>query len=325
MDAIQDYLIPYLLELASDEPVVNVDSSKFETDATRILFDSETDAVNAFAHAVTIPFADLTGTEETISTGGSMQEPEQHRVAAKRRWAYMVGRGVLLNAAKDIKFAFVDCAYGGRGISDKKIKAEEQALMEQHEDIDPLLDEGPIRDVDVTSRAPTQAGSGRGDPSSNSPTASGSRLAILEAMEEDEEDEDEDDDDDDDDDDGDTDSDDESEEEGDGDSSEEEDDDGLRRTRSGHMLWRSDFGRSRYKRWKVEADVPCAPHTRVYTGHCNVKTVKDVNYFGLQDEYVVSGSDSGHVFIWDRKTSQLVNILEGDGEVVNVIQGNILQ
>lgn len=38
-------------------------------------------------------------------------------------------------------------------------------------------------------------------------------------------------------------------------------------------------------------------------------------------QYVVSGSDGGHVFIWDKKTSQLVNILEGDNEVVNVIQG----
>jgi len=58
------------------------------------------------------------------------------------------------------------------------------------------------------------------------------------------------------------------------------------------------------------------------TGHCNVRTVKDVNFFGLDDEYVISGSDSGHVFIWDRQTSELVNILEGDGETVNVIQGH---
>ncbi|KAI9850430.1 MAG: hypothetical protein M1838_005707, partial [Thelocarpon superellum] len=49
---------------------------------------------------------------------------------------------------------------------------------------------------------------------------------------------------------------------------------------------------------------------------------KDVNFYGLNDEYVVSGSDSGHVFIWDKKTSELLNILEGDGEVVNVIQGH---
>ena len=50
--------------------------------------------------------------------------------------------------------------------------------------------------------------------------------------------------------------------------------------------------------------------------------MKDVNFFGLDDEYVVSGSDSGHVFIWDRKTTELLNILEGDGEVVNVVQGH---
>ena len=49
--------------------------------------------------------------------------------------------------------------------------------------------------------------------------------------------------------------------------------------------------------------------------------MKDANYFGLQDDYVVSGSDSGHVFIWDKKTSELVNILKGDEEVVNVVQG----
>jgi len=35
----------------------------------------------------------------------------------------------------------------------------------------------------------------------------------------------------------------------------------------------------------------------------------------------VSGSDGGHLFIWDKKTSELVNILEGDNEVVNVVQG----
>jgi nuclear receptor interaction protein len=72
---------------------------------------------------------------------------------------------------------------------------------------------------------------------------------------------------------------------------------------------------------KVELNTPCSSHMRSYRGHCNIKTVKDVNFFGLNDEYVVSGSDSGHIFIWDRKTSHLVNILEGDSEVVNVVQG----
>jgi nuclear receptor interaction protein len=80
------------------------------------------------------------------------------------------------------------------------------------------------------------------------------------------------------------------------------------------------FDRSKMREG-VERHTPCSSHTNVYRGHCNVKTVKDVNYFGLQDDYVVSGSDSGHLFIWDKKSSQLLNILEGDGEVVNVVQG----
>lgn len=78
----------------------------------------------------------------------------------------------------------------------------------------------------------------------------------------------------------------------------------------------------RARREMVERHAPRVPHMRSYRGHCNVRTVKDVNYFGLNDEYVVSGCDSGHIFIWDRKTSKLVNILEGDSEVVNVVQGN---
>lgn len=58
-------------------------------------------------------------------------------------------------------------------------------------------------------------------------------------------------------------------------------------------------------------------------GHTgNVKTVKDVNFYGMDDEYVVSGSDCGNFFIWDKKTTQLVNILHGDDEIVNVVTGH---
>ncbi|KAF1834155.1 WD and tetratricopeptide repeat-containing protein [Decorospora gaudefroyi] len=303
IDAIQDYLIPYLLELASDKAIVNVDSSKFETDANRILFPSEVDAVNAFADAVKVPFADLTGASESTTGNSSSDDHTQPRDMAKRRWAYYVGRGVLLNSARGTKFKHVDRAYGGRGISDKQIQVEEQTLMAQHEDIDPIEDDSPIHEVELT----------RASPSSSTAAAEASVLTAEDTTEGDDDDEG------DEDSDGDVESDDEDEEE------EEEDDDsdeGLQRTRSGHMLWRSDFSRSRFKRWKAELDVPCAPHTRCYTGHCNVKTVKDVNYFGLHSEYVVSGSDCGHVFIWDRKTAALASILEADGEVVNVIQGH---
>ena len=47
-----------------------------------------------------------------------------------------------------------------------------------------------------------------------------------------------------------------------------------------------------------------------------------VNFLGPQDEYVVSGSDDGNWFMWDKKTRRLHDILEGDGAVVNVIEGH---
>ena len=81
---------------------------------------------------------------------------------------------------------------------------------------------------------------------------------------------------------------------------------------------------SRSSRPKMTAGkgVPALTHTNFYRGHCNVETTKDVNFFGLQDEYIISGSDCGHFFIWDKKTTKLLNILEGDNEVVNVVQGH---
>lgn len=67
-------------------------------------------------------------------------------------------------------------------------------------------------------------------------------------------------------------------------------------------------------------NVPCGSHSRSYTGHINVQTIKDVNYFGLQDEYVVSGSDCGHVLIWDRKSTKITTILHADEDIANVIE-----
>ncbi|CAN0384677.1 unnamed protein product, partial [Hapterophycus canaliculatus] len=37
-----------------------------------------------------------------------------------------------------------------------------------------------------------------------------------------------------------------------------------------------------------------------FTGHRNVLTVKQVNFYGPRSEFVVSGSDCGHIFLWDK-------------------------
>ncbi|KAI0677623.1 WD40 repeat-like protein [Trametes maxima] len=63
------------------------------------------------------------------------------------------------------------------------------------------------------------------------------------------------------------------------------------------------------------------PRSR-FVGACNVETVKDVNFLGPRDEFVVSGSDDGNWFMWEKNTGRLHNVLEGDGSIVNVIEGH---
>ncbi|KAI3612177.1 wd repeat-containing protein [Moniliophthora roreri] len=59
-----------------------------------------------------------------------------------------------------------------------------------------------------------------------------------------------------------------------------------------------------------------------YAGARNIDTVKDVNFLGPSDEYVVSGSDDGNWFMWNKSDGELHGIYEGDGSVVNVIEAH---
>ncbi|KAF8076438.1 WD repeat-containing protein [Lyophyllum atratum] len=68
--------------------------------------------------------------------------------------------------------------------------------------------------------------------------------------------------------------------------------------------------------------VPVILPRRRYTGARNVATVKDVNFLGPSDEYVVSGSDDGNFFIWRKATEALHGIYEGDSTVVNMVESH---
>ncbi|KAJ6846835.1 DDB1- and CUL4-associated factor 8 [Iris pallida] len=59
---------------------------------------------------------------------------------------------------------------------------------------------------------------------------------------------------------------------------------------------------------------------QVYSGHRNSQTVKGVNFFGPNDEYVVSGSDCGNVYIWKKKKGELVRMMLGDKHIVNCVE-----
>ncbi|XP_036374769.1 DDB1- and CUL4-associated factor 8 isoform X2 [Megalops cyprinoides] len=64
-----------------------------------------------------------------------------------------------------------------------------------------------------------------------------------------------------------------------------------------------------------------ADYCRRYKGHRNNATVKGVNFFGPCSEFVVSGSDCGHIYLWDKQSARVVQYMEGDkGGVVNCLE-----
>ncbi|KAJ1915403.1 hypothetical protein H4219_004333 [Mycoemilia scoparia] len=71
---------------------------------------------------------------------------------------------------------------------------------------------------------------------------------------------------------------------------------------------------------RCEEDTPIYHEKLHYSGHSNAQTIKDVNFFGPNDEYVVSGSDDGNWFTWKKSTGEIVQVLQGDHQVVNVIE-----
>ena len=339
LSGIDQWLIPYLLGLATGKAIPNLDASRFERDETRKMFDTDTAAVIAFANAVKMPLEKLSSAIVPIP-GSADNEPRpyvQDKETATKYWAFKVGRGLLMNAGEGVNFQFTDTAFGGLGTA----QIEEEKLQE---DID--SDEDQVVEGVGLIKRPGEASTGRGaaagpeemteSPStgdgiavntSPSPSvrASASDIDIEEAgsdadviliddlhneiadhmADEDANEDDEGLDDDD---------------GGDSDADDDDEDNGDITAEERHFMFQSASARGKLRE-KVENGVPCYSHSRLYRGHCNVQTVKDANFFGLQDEYVVSGSDGGHLFIWDKKTSALVNILEGDNEVVNVVQG----
>ncbi|QIW97824.1 hypothetical protein AMS68_003342 [Peltaster fructicola] len=297
-EAIEEHLLPYLRSLLEDAeitPITDLEKSRFETDQGRQVYPAQSAAVDAFAKAVSQPFDDLSAaTTDEPSTGINRQE-------AIKFWALRVARGILSDAFARIDAQLIERAFGGiQSIPDAEFsETTELAIVNEANDDEEI--EMMIADTEGFD------GNGSAPPDDLSAPAD----TTDEDYDMDEQYEDYFDDDDlmpDDEDD---------EEEG---SSDPDEEDGVPNLGRPRFMYEA---ANRQRRQDLAArSVPCSAATHAYKGHCNVKTVKDVNYFGLEDEYVVSGSDDGNLFIWDRKTTQLVNVLAGDGEVVNVVQGH---
>lgn len=68
-------------------------------------------------------------------------------------------------------------------------------------------------------------------------------------------------------------------------------------------------------------DPLCDKFSHRFVGHRNNATVKGVNYYGPNSEFVVSGSDCGNIFFWDAHSEVIVNCLNGDENgVVNCLE-----
>lgn len=62
-------------------------------------------------------------------------------------------------------------------------------------------------------------------------------------------------------------------------------------------------------------------YTCRFLGHCNTTTdIKEANFLGPDAEYIAAGSDDGSIFIWSRRTGNIVRCLRGDESIVNCIQ-----
>jgi len=62
--------------------------------------------------------------------------------------------------------------------------------------------------------------------------------------------------------------------------------------------------------------------TQRFRGHQNFITSKEVSFFGTESEYVITGSEDGLIFIWEAETGEILNILQGDKELVHSVQGH---
>lgn len=58
-----------------------------------------------------------------------------------------------------------------------------------------------------------------------------------------------------------------------------------------------------------------------YGGSTNHQTdIKEANFFGSRDQYIIAGSDCGHMYIWNRDTSKIQGIFEADDHILNICQ-----
>ena len=73
--------------------------------------------------------------------------------------------------------------------------------------------------------------------------------------------------------------------------------------------------------WEANRQATACDYRHRYTGHSNTHTdIKEASFLGERGEYIGAGSDDGNVFIWHKRTGNLVRVLHADESIVNCVQ-----
>jgi len=82
-------------------------------------------------------------------------------------------------------------------------------------------------------------------------------------------------------------------------------------------------GKRRISKQEVLWRRKAVDYTSRFIGACNTTTdIKEANFFGSNCQFIVAGSDDGRILIWDKQTTNLVKVLDGDSSTVNCVQGH---
>ncbi|KAI3822464.1 hypothetical protein L1987_10054 [Smallanthus sonchifolius] len=81
-------------------------------------------------------------------------------------------------------------------------------------------------------------------------------------------------------------------------------------------LFQKDMGLGPYPVAVSKAHLDSLEEPQMYSGHRNSFGVKGVSFFGPDSEYVASGSDCGHIFIWHKKDGKVIRVMEDARSIV---------
>lgn len=72
--------------------------------------------------------------------------------------------------------------------------------------------------------------------------------------------------------------------------------------------------------WSILTMRTTRDYSQRFLGARNSRTdIKQARFYGGNNEFIVAGSDCGHLFIWERSTGNIIRLLKADDHVLNCV------